>query len=639
MTNRKDGPDKAPQRPAGDAGKRIHATIDLKATEVAADAKTAAAAAADSATSAARIAEAAATVAAGKPAAGGATATAGGGASGGATSAASGDTGKSAGAPAAGKPTSTPSTSTPPTGGKTADSSPAAPAASAKGAATASAAAASSSTASATPPPPPVRKRGGFLSHLVAAAVGGAIVLLGAEHLRPQLAELGLVPPPASPPLAKEAADRLAALEKSLAARGTAPAAPSTEVAQKLAAAEQRLARLEESAKAIAPMGEAQAKLSAETKALAEKVAAGGPAGGAGVGERVTKLEETLATLSRAATTDPERAGRLPQLAAITGKLADLEQALTSRATTLRRDLLQEVETRIGSATEAGEAARSGTTRLDREVAQMRTDAARVGQRLEALKAGSDRLEQTLRVVQEETGTLRAGLDGLKGDVEAKLAKVARPDDVQKAVTPVAGKIAALEKSVAGVVAAEADRRQNAERIVLALELANLKRAMERGTGFAAELAEVKRVSGGKLDLAALQAHQEKGVATLSDLARDFRPLVSRILDAEAEDEEAGVVDRLLSGARSIVRVRKTTHAASDTSLEAVVGRMEKALHDGRLGDVVKAATGLSEKAKAPAAAWLGKVGARQSVDKALADIEATLKASLGATAAEKGTR
>ena len=58
-------------------------------------------------------------------------------------------------------------------------------------------------------------------------------------------------------------------------------------------------------------------------------------------------------------------------------------------------------------------------------------------------------------------------------------------------------------------------------------------------------------------------------------------------IDAEAEPADSSMVDRLLSGARSIVRVRKAGHAADDTSLEAVIGRMETALKDGRLADVL----------------------------------------------------
>ena len=89
-------------------------------------------------------------------------------------------------------------------------------------------------------------------------------------------------------------------------------------------------------------------------------------------------------------------------------------------------------------------------------------------------------------------------------------------------------------------------------------------------------------------------------------------------------------MDRLLSGARSIVRVRKAGHAADDMSLEAIVSRMEAALKDARLADVLANAKKLPPKAALAGEDWIRKVEARQAVDQAMAEVEAQLKASLG---------
>jgi hypothetical protein len=110
------------------------------------------------------------------------------------------------------------------------------------------------------------------------------------------------------------------------------------------------------------------------------------------------------------------------------------------------------------------------------------------------------------------------------------------------------------------------------------------------------------------------------------------------MLDADAEPTDGSVVDRLLTGAKSIVRVRKVNHAPGDNSAEAVIGRMETALRDSRLGDVIEEAKKLSDKVRAPAKAWLAKIDGRFAVEKALADIEAQLKGSLaGAAEPKKG--
>ncbi len=180
----------------------------------------------------------------------------------------------------------------------------------------------------------------------------------------------------------------------------------------------------------------------------------------------------------------------------------------------------------------------------------------------------------------------------------------------------------------------------------MSLELQNLKRVIERGQKYAVELADVQKIAAGKVDLSALEKFKDQGVPPLADLNKDFRETANKAIDAETEPVEGGVVDRLIAGAKSVVRVRKVSHDASDKSAEAVIGRMELALNEGRLGDVITAAKDLSPKAAEAAAPFLEKVAARSGVDTAVAQLEAQLKTSLntpgtsnGAEAAPKATQ
>jgi hypothetical protein len=100
--------------------------------------------------------------------------------------------------------------------------------------------------------------------------------------------------------------------------------------------------------------------------------------------------------------------------------------------------------------------------------------------------------------------------------------------------------------------------------------------------------------------------------------------------DAEIETPDSTLMDRLMAGARSVVRVRKTGHAADDTSLEAVIGRMDAAVKDGRLADVLANAKKLPPKAALAGEDWIRKVESRLAVDQAMAEVEGQLKASLG---------
>ncbi len=478
-------------------------------------------------------------------------------------------------------------------------------------------------------PPPPLAaarpsakppRRGGVLSHLAAGLVGGLLVLLGAESLVPWLG----LPDGFLQSGAADVQKRLGALEAQ--SRGAALA----ELTQKLAQSDSRLSRVEEQASSLPQLAQASIRLVAETKALQEKIEQNS---GAEALTRLAKLEDMLAMLSSASQNDPP--GRLPQLVALSVRIKELEGSIATHSAALRRDLTAALETRTSQAAEAGEVARTATQRIDRDLSAVKTDSALLIQRMEALKADSDRVVQTLRVVQQETGAIRSGLDGLKGDVESGLKTMARPNDVTAALSPLTTRLAALETSLQAVVKSEDDRRANTERIVLSLELANLKRVLDRGQRYDAELAEVKKAAGSKVDLAPLERYKAQGVPTMADLGRDFRAITNAILDADTEPADGNVVDRLLAGAKSIVRIRKVDHRAGDKSAEAVVGRMEAALKEGRLAVVIEEAKLLAPRSAAGALDWLDRVEARNSVDRAIATIEAQLKTSLsGATPA-----
>lgn len=482
--------------------------------------------------------------------------------------------------------------------------------------------------------PPAAAKSGGgfgrFVSHTLAGVVGGFLALLGADTIAPQLNQLGLPVGNSARQVTEQIGKRLAALET--AAKSAPEGADSAKMTAALDGLNQRMAELEQLKGRMAQLSEGQSQLKSQAEALAGKLAEAPAAGTVSPDPRISKLEERLSLLS-AASGNGNAGGAVPELAAVTGKIADLESTMGNQIDALRKSVGAEIDTRMGKAAETAEAARSGTQRIDRELADVKTEAARIGQRMEVLKADNERVSETLRVLQEETGKLASGMDALKGDLVARLKATAKPEDIAQAVAPVSVKIATLEKSISSVVTAEENRKANAERIVLSLELANMKRVIDRGLGYAEELAQVKKTSGGKVNLSALEPYKTDGVRTLVALQEDFRPLAHRIIAAAEEATDGSVIDRLLSGAKSVVRVRKVSHSADDDSVEAVVARMDTALVEGRIGDFQSLAQKLPDKAKAPAQELFKQVAARAAVDAAVKDIESQLKSSLGAAA------
>ncbi|RUP00046.1 hypothetical protein [Hyphomicrobium sp.] len=450
-----------------------------------------------------------------------------------------------------------------------------------------------------------VSKRGGFLSHLAAGVVGGALAFGAIVWALPELEMQNGAEEKIS-----NLAQRVTAVEKNEKA-----APPPTDIS----GLQSRIADLENATQKIPSLIEGQARLVAETKAALASAAS--DAGTPQLIERLGKMEDRLKAMADAGVNDPN-ATRIEQIAALTGKVSDLETSLATQLTELRSSVTKDVEARIQSAAEASEAARSGTQRIDKDVAGLKTDGARVQEQIASIKSATDRVAADLKIEQDQIASLKTELDGLR-------TAAAKPGDITAAVQPLSDKTSALEKSVQQVVAGDAARAQSAQRVVLALELQNLRRALDSGQNFSSQLADVKKVAGSQFDLSALEKLQESGVPSMAELTKDFRAVADKIIDADTEPADASVVDRLWAGAKSVVRVRRIDLKADDKSAEAVVGRMQTALADGRLTDVLEEAKDLSPKGQDVARPFLDKVSARVSVDAALANLDTQLKSSI----------
>jgi hypothetical protein len=399
-----------------------------------------------------------------------------------------------------------------------------------------------------------VRQRVGsaaLLTHLAAGVGGGLLLLIAA----PLLGWHGAAPE------VGELTRRVGAME---AALGEAKPAPLS-------------AKLAQLSGTVQMLGETQAGLVRDTKALATQISAAGDVPPE-LSQRLAKLEEGLAAAAVG------EAGQ-PANGALATRLAELEKSVRQTTDTVTAAL----------------------ARVDATLAAGRSDAGRLAERLGSLK--------------QET--------------EQQLKGAARAADL----TPLGVKLAAMEQELHAIVGSEADRAANASRLILGLELANLKRAVDRGEEFSAELVQLQKTAGNTLNLAALEGYMAEGAPSVQELTASFSKTADAMIDAEQMPSDATLFDRLLAGARSIVRVRKIGHASGDNSTEAVIDRMQSALRHGRLGDALGHAKTLPPKAAAAAEDWISKANARLAVDQALADLENALKASLAGRAAGDARR
>ena len=441
-----------------------------------------------------------------------------------------------------------------------------------------------------------------LVTHLAAGVLGGSVVLFGGERL----AQIIGMPTPGVQidTIAADLDKRLAILE----------ASPKSDAYEVLKSAEERLAKIDNFASQIDGVRADQTKLAEKTEVLSTSV--GGAQGLSALNTRLAALEDQLKTLSAAATSETG-GSRIADIAVVTSRIAATESRFSSEVSNIRDGLARDIDQRLAIREDSSKA-----------------DLARLTQSLEKLKADQARLDKSVQAAQEEAGTVASAVGELKSTVDQQAKTYAKTADVAAAVTPVTGLISKLEGSLDGVLKKEQERQSNTERIVTALELGNLKRAIDSGQGFANEFDAVSASSGGRLDLRPLEPFKTSGVPSPAELKQEGRPVLLAALDAGTSNPDASVWDRLLTSAKSVVSVRKIDAVDGDESFEAVIARIEKALTEGRLGEVLAQAKKLPPEAAAKIDPWLQKVDARHSVDEAIATVENELKATLTAPAA-----
>jgi hypothetical protein len=344
--------------------------------------------------------------------------------------------------------------------------------------------------------------------------------------------------------------------------------------------------------------------LEAAARHREERQPQGEGVGGGNVGElarAVALLTEGQASLSR-------------DIAAVAGKSTrpvDVPPELSQRLAKLEEELAA-----------IANAPQPPATALATRLAELEKS---VHETSDAVTSAVARFNAALSASRSDEQRLAQGLSSLREESAEQWKGAARAVDV----TPLAAKVAAMEPELKAVLGNEAGRAADTSRLIVGLELAELRRAADRGEDVSAELARLQQSAGATLNLSALAGAMREGVPSIRELTKSFRAAANAMIDAEHEPADATLVERLLSGARSIIRIRKIDHTAAEDSVEAVTERMEVALQQGRLGEALAYAKSLPPKAELAGEDWLRKARARVAVDQAIADAEAALRTSL----------
>ncbi|MEM5470747.1 mitofilin family membrane protein [Hoeflea sp. AS60] len=180
------------------------------------------------------------------------------------------------------------------------------------------------------------------------------------------------------------------------------------------------------------------------------------------------------------------------------------------------------------------------------------------------------------------------------------------------------GKIAELEQGQQAL-AEQLDAPSRQIDLARAIGAAGLKSAIDRGGSFTTELEAFASVAPDDPAVPELRDLAARGIPSRADLVAGFSDAASKaIAAADPGDPDAGLVDRLMSSAMSVVKVRKVGDVQGD-SAEAIVARAEARLLNGDIEAALTEWNTLPEASLAATAEYRDALAARASAEKLIA--------------------
>ena len=268
---------------------------------------------------------------------------------------------------------------------------------------------------------------------------------------------------------------------------------------------------------------------------------------------------------------------------------------------------------------------------LEQRIAEVADDSsaarAELADRVAALDARTEGLAQT---DDEAVAALTARLQALEQQLQAAstttgdAARADQDEAVRSRLTGIEESIASLR---AGLDDVRAQTKRNAELArssAQTLAVNRLRRAVDSGGAFAAELDALREVAAGPLEADALAAAAQEGVPSLRDLRQTFPEFANRALEAVGATGDSSLIGQIVESARSVVNVRPVGEIEGD-SPRAIIARVENRLNTGDLQGVVEQSDQLSGEAAVQLLPWIQQVKTRINANIELSSLEARM--------------
>jgi uroporphyrinogen-III synthase len=198
------------------------------------------------------------------------------------------------------------------------------------------------------------------------------------------------------------------------------------------------------------------------------------------------------------------------------------------------------------------------------------------------------------------------------------------------------GRIDALGKRLdQAEKAAAAARAQGLADAALALAVAQLRRAVDSGQAYSAELAACRSLAGAdakvKSWLDALTPAAGSGIATRAALADEFPDTAAAIARAALQRGETGWLRTVIDRLDSLVTIRPVGASVAGETPRARAARAEALLARNDLAGAIGLLGGLEGRPAEAAKPWLDRARARLAAEAALASLETQATAHLAA--------
>lgn len=365
---------------------------------------------------------------------------------------------------------------------------------------------------------------------------------------------------------------------------------------------------------------------------------------------RVAALESSVADLSNApGATDEALTARVTALEGAVGSVEEIRQALSeglqdqgetiaalgqrveaaSAEASRAAQGLKDIEGAVKAAAESG-ADGTGTVNGEALALQVSTLSSRVDRLAESLRAGpggdlQGRVDEIARQVSDlsnAVGTVRTALDSLDSAVKSLpvSANSARLSELADSVTK---RLDAIDARLGG----PGETRGAAA----AIALAGLRRAVDTGGPFVAELGALKSLVPDEAAVAILEPHAQSGIATRSVLAAEFPQVVKAARTGGDAPAGGGFMDNVMTRLETVVKVRRTGDDGA-TDEASVLARMAGLVKAGALEEALAEASRMDGEPSQAVASWLARAEARLSADRALDEADRRMMAALART-------